>query len=183
MKVEEKIITLKDGRNAILRSGQVSDALQLNESFDKTKSQTKFISMSPDDKTSIEEQEERINRYINAESEVLLVAIVDGQIAGSCTFGVRHKTKRTKHRASLGIALEDSFTNIGLGTAMIEYAISICKDMGFERLELGVIEGNDRAYNVYTKVGFKATGRIYQCFKYDDGTYADEILMSMSLLD
>ena len=182
MKVEDKIITLKDGRNAVLRSAQITDAMPLNICFDKTKEQTKFISMSPEDKTSLEEQEERIERYLNSDTEVLLIAIVDGEVAGSCTFGNRKSTKRTKHRASLGIALEDSYINAGLGTEMIKYAIETCKTMGFERLELGYIEGNDRARKVYTRLGFVETGRIPQCMKYNDGTYADEILMSMSLL-
>ncbi len=182
MKIEEKIITLKDGRSAVLRSGQVTDALQLNTCFDKIKTQTKFIAVSPEDKTSLEEQEERIERYLNSDTEVLLIAIVDGEVAGSCTFGNRKSTKRTKHRASLGIALEDSYTNAGLGTEMIRYAIEICKKMGFERFELGYIEGNNRARKVYTRLGFVETGRIPQCMKYNDGTYADEILMSMNLL-
>ena len=182
MRINKKAVILKDGRCALLRCAEVSDAKALNECFDKTKTQTKYISMSPDDTTSLAEQEERIQRYLDSEREVLLIAEIDGQIAGSCTFGNRRPLQRTAHRASIGIALEESYTNAGLGSEMMLYAIETCKNMGFERLELGYIMGNERAYKVYRRLGFKETGRIPMCFKYEDWTYADEVLMSMSLV-
>ena len=184
MKFEEKIVVLKNGKNAILRAGQITDAKMLTESFEKIKTQTRFISLGAEDKgMTIEEQEERISRYLDSKTEWLIVAVVDGRIVGSCTFGTSSTKNRTRHRASLGIALEEEYTNNGLGTELLKCAINTCTDYGFERLELGCIVGNDRALKVYTRLGFKETGRIPYCFKYSDGTYGDERLMSMSLIN
>lgn len=49
--------------------------------------------------------------------------------------------------------------------------------MGYEQIELGVIDGNERAKALYEKSGFVETGRYKNAMKYDDGTYRDEIMM------
>ena len=49
--------------------------------------------------------------------------------------------------------------------------------MGYEQIELGVIDGNERAKALYEKAGFVETGRYKNAMKYDDGTYRDEIIM------
>ena len=49
--------------------------------------------------------------------------------------------------------------------------------LGIEQAELIVIEHNDRAKHMYETFGFVETGRRPDANKYDDGTYADDILM------
>ena len=44
-----------------------------------------------------------------------------------------------------------------------------------------VIEGNERAKHMYETFGFAEVGRIPKANKYDDGTYADDILMYKDL--
>ena len=51
------------------------------------------------------------------------------------------------------------------------------KSHGFEQAELTVISNNDRARHLYESFGFTECGRIPNANKYDDGTYADDILM------
>ncbi|MDE7286034.1 MAG: hypothetical protein K2N55_04205 [Lachnospiraceae bacterium] len=46
--------------------------------------------------------------------------------------------------------------------------------MGYEQMELGVVEGNDRAKALYERFGFEATGKTPRALKYDDGSYKDE---------
>ncbi len=50
--------------------------------------------------------------------------------------------------------------------------------LGIEQAELIVIEGNERAKHMYENFGFTETGRRPKANKYDDGTYADDILMT-----
>ena len=49
--------------------------------------------------------------------------------------------------------------------------------MGYEQVELEVVDGNDRAKHLYEKMGFKEIGRVARSLKYDDGSYRDEICM------
>ena len=48
-------------------------------------------------------------------------------------------------------------------------------------LELEVIDGNDRALRLYERLGFVQTGRTPRAFRYDDGSYRDEIQMVLRL--
>ena len=60
---------------------------------------------------------------------------------------------------------------------MIEYALALAKEMGYEQAELEVVDGNGRAKNLYEKVGFVEEGKNIRALKYDDGTYRDEYKM------
>ncbi|MCR5388189.1 MAG: GNAT family N-acetyltransferase [Lachnospiraceae bacterium] len=80
-----------------------------------------------------------------------------------------------------GIAVYLKYAGFGLGKLMFERLIAKAKERGFEQAELTVIEGNDRAYKLYEKLGFKECGRIPNANKYDDGTYRDDIHMVLKL--
>ena len=78
-----------------------------------------------------------------------------------------------------GIAIVFGFTVAALcfGSAMIEYALSLAKKMGYEQAELEVVDGNNRAKSLYERFGFKETGKNFRALKYDDGSYKDEYKM------
>jgi len=77
----------------------------------------------------------------------------------------------------MAIALKKEFWNLGIGTAMIDYLTELAKQIGFEQMELEVVADNERGKKLYEKCGFTETGRRIRAMKYDDGTYADEIVM------
>ena len=60
---------------------------------------------------------------------------------------------------------------------MVAYVLPLAKDMGYEQVELTVVEGNSCAGHLYKKFGFKETGRNIRALKYDDGSYRDEYRM------
>ena len=60
---------------------------------------------------------------------------------------------------------------------MIEYLIELAKQIGFEQMDLEVVEGNDNAKHLYEKCGFVETGKRMRALKDDDGMYRDEIIM------
>lgn len=60
---------------------------------------------------------------------------------------------------------------------MMAYVLSLAKDMGYEQVELEVVDGNSRAKHLYEKFGFIETGRNIRALKYDDGSYRDEYRM------
>ena len=49
--------------------------------------------------------------------------------------------------------------------------------MKYEQVELEVVDGNNRAKNLYERFGFRETGRNFRALKYDDGSYRDEYKM------
>lgn len=58
-----------------------------------------------------------------------------------------------------------------------EDELEFIKSQGYEQAELTVVGGNERAIHLYESFGFTEYGRLKNANKYDDGTYADDILM------
>lgn len=107
----------------------------------------------------------------------MMLALVDGVVAGNCALNPLGSKRRILHRCSLAIALKKAYWSLGIGTAMISYLTELAQQIGYEQIELEVIDGNDQAVHLYTKCGFTETGRHLRALKYDDGTYRDELLM------
>ena len=88
---------------------------------------------------------------------------------------------RYQHRASMGIALYQKYTGLGIGKVMIENLLTIAKEKGLEQIELEVVADNERAIALYKKLGFQIYGTFPDNMKYKDGTYADVYWMMKKL--
>ena len=173
-----------NGREIVLRCAGEEDADTLIDYLKKVTGETDFLLCYPDEVSYTTDSEIAfISNNNESETDMLMLAFVDGKYAGNCSFRSVGKHRRFKHRADLGIALFLEYTGFGLGQLMLKSLLNKMKDMGYEQAELEVASGNDRAYHVYEKLGFKEVGRTPNAFKYDDGTYADEIKMVLPLTD
>ena len=85
MVFEEKKITLKDGRAGILRSVEVRDAQNMIEYLRIVSSQTPFLLRNEDEVTyTVEAEEQLLENKRNTPREIMMVAEVEGIIAGNC---------------------------------------------------------------------------------------------------
>ncbi len=174
----EKRSVLKNGKNCLLRPPREEDALALLDYLKTTYGETPFLHREPDEVFSTVEQERDFIRSSNEEPRtVMLLSEVDGELAGLCSLRPVAGVRRCCHRCSLGIALYRRFCGMGVGRRMLEELLSIAKELGYEQAELEVVEGNEAAIALYTKLGFEAYGKCPNATKYADGSYADEILM------
>lgn len=182
MVFEEKHIVLKDGRKCVLRPARREDAAEMIDFLRTVSGETDFLLRNADEADYTLEAEEAIleNRR-RAPREIMLVAEADGRVAGNCGILSKGDLRRVRHRCGFAIALKRQYWNAGLGTAMMGYALSLARDMGYEQVELEVVEGNERAKRLYEKMGFVETGRTLRSLKYDDGSYRDEICMAKIL--
>ena len=64
---------------------------------------------------------------------------------------------------------------------MMQYLEELARQIGYEQIELEVVDGNDTAKALYEKCGFVETGKHVRALKYDDGSYRDEFIMSKIL--
>jgi RimJ/RimL family protein N-acetyltransferase len=85
---------------------------------------------------------------------------------------------RTRHRARLGISVQAPYRGIGVGeallTALLDWAAA---EPELERIELSVFAHNQRAINLYRKLGFVEEARLAKAYKLADNTYYDDVLM------
>lgn len=182
MKFKNRNIKLKDGRNCVLRPTHPDDSEQMIEYLKITAAETPFLLRYPEEVTyTLEEEKEILKHLLESGDSIMMVAVVDGKIAGNCSINSIGNKRKIQHRCSFGIALKKEFWNLGIGTAMIEYISELAKQAGYEQMELEVVDGNDNAKRLYEKCGFVETGKHLRALKYDDGTYRDEFIMSRKL--
>lgn len=175
---EEKKVKLKDGRTCTLRSVEARDAEDMIKYLQIVSMETPFLLRNEDEVTyTVEEEEQLLQNKRNNPREIMMVAEVEGIIAGNCGIISKGNLRRVYHRCGFAIALKEDYWSIGIGSAMMEYAFNLAKEMEYEQVELEVVDGNNRAKNLYERFGFKETGKNFRSLKYDDGSYRDEYKM------
>ena len=181
MLFEEKKITLKNGQTAVLKSPCVEDAEKMLDYIKKACGETDFLARYPEEwNISVEQEEGWINRLRCSPDILAIACYIDGEVAGNCEIRFENSMK-TSHRATIAIAILKDYWNLGIGSAMFEELITAAKGRGTEIMELGFIEGNDRAKHLYEKFGFHVVCEKPNVFKRKDGTYQKEFYMQKYL--
>ena len=182
MRFQEREITLKDGRKCILRPNSSEYAAQMLDYLKETPAETDFLLRYPDEvKWTLEEEQKILDGLLENQYAIMMVAIVDGKVAGNAGVNGIGYQRKLWHRCSLAIALYKEYWGLGIGTAMLEYLTELAKQVGWTQIDLEVVEGNERALATYKKCGFVETGVRHHALRFDDGTYRNEILMYKDL--
>lgn len=182
MKFAARKITLKDGRECVLCPTTAKYAEEMIEFLKATAGETPFLLSYPDEVNfTFEDEWEYLTRLYADDRSAMLMALVDGKVVGNSSILGLGGKRRIRHRCSLGIALRKEYWGLGIGTAMIGYLSELAQQIGYEQIELEVLDGNDTAKRLYEKCGFAETGKHIHAVKYDDGTYRDEWLMVKTL--
>ena len=182
MIIKEKSIKLKNGATCILRNPKMEDATKMIDFLKVTATETNFLVKYPEEVNITIEQEEGILQWFNeSERDLMIIAEVDGEVMGNCSFGAVGKKMKIRHRCAMGIALYEKAWGLGIGTALLELLIESAKEYGYEQMELEVVARNERAIALYENLGFEKYGVVPNAMKYKDGTYDDRIVMAKML--
>jgi RimJ/RimL family protein N-acetyltransferase len=179
MLINDFEITLKDGRTAIIRSPKEEDIQGTLDYLYKSAGETEFILRYPEEcvKYTAEAEKALFERMSTSDNETMLVCIVDGIVAGNCQV-TWSKNIKTRHRATVAIALCKDYWNLGIGTRFFQELIRIAEsNPEITQMELDFIEGNTRARALYEKMGFRITGMKPNAVKLKDGTMLNEYSM------
>lgn len=171
-------VRLKDGRSAIIRNAEPEDAEELIDYLKVTTAETPFLLRNPEEINFMPDQEiEFINSRNESENSLMLIAKIDGKLAGNASCTPLGTFQRIAHRCSAGIALYRNYWGLGLGKIMLNIILQEAAKAGYEQAELEVVTSNDSAIALYKALGFKIYGERKHSMKYKDGSYADEYLM------
>ena len=179
MIIREFEYTLKDGRKALIRSPKEEDVQGMLDYLYQSAGETDFILRYPEEcsKYTAEAEKELFERINSSGTEAMLVCIVEGKVAGNCQISWNNRIK-TRHRASVAIALLKDYWNQGIGTRLFQELIKIAEDNeNILQIELEFIEGNSRARALYEKMGFRITGVVVNAVRLKDGTLLNEYHM------
>ena len=175
-------VQLKDGRSAIIRNAEPEDAEELIDYLKVTSAETPFLLRNPEEINFTPDQEiEFINSRNESENSLLLIAKIDGKLAGNASCMPLGTFQRCSHRCSAGIALYQSYCRLGLGKIMLNIILQEASKAGYEQAELEVVTSNDSAIALYKALGFDIYGERKHSMKYKNGSYADEYLMMKML--
>ena len=178
---DEKKITLKDGRTAILKSPCVENAEKMLNFIKKSCGDTDFLARYPEEwSIDVEQEEVWVKRMLESPDILTMTCYVDNEVAGNCELRFKSGIK-TSHRAEVAIAILREYWNLGIGSSMFSELISEARKRGAEIMELEFMEGNERAKRLYEKFGFRVVSEKPNAYKLKDGTMRKEYYMQKYL--
>ncbi len=179
MIIDDVRFVLKDGREALLRSPKEEDVESTLEYLAITAGETDFLLRYPEEcaKYTAEGEKNLFEQKNASPNEAMIMCIVEGKVVGNCQISF-YTGMKTKHRASVAIALISEFWNQGIGTKMFEEMIRLAESReDVMQMELEFVEGNSRARHLYEKMGFRITGVHPNAIRLKDGTLLNEYTM------
>ena len=181
MKYTEKI-TMKNGKEAILRSANASDGAAALENFKQTHAETDFLLSYPDERGfTVEQESEFMQKKYDSDNEIEILALVDDKVvavSGISAIGTKYKVR---HRADFGISIIRDYWGLGLGKALTAACIKCAKEAGYKQLELEAVADNERAIALYEKMGFVEFGRNPKGFISRISGYQEVVYMRLDL--
>ena len=177
-----KIINLKNGKEALLRNGEFADGEAVFVNFNETHAETDYLLSYPDENSYDAQQEaEFLKEKTESPNEIEIVAVVEGVVAGTAGIEAVGAKYKLKHRAELGIAILKEYWGLGLGKALMEACIECAKEAGYTQLELNAVAENERAVALYKKMGFVEYGRNPRGFNSRVSGYQEVVYMLLEL--
>ncbi len=85
--------------------------------------------------------------------------------------------KRTAHQVEFGVCVLKEFWGYGIGTNLLKEAINWADTNEIKKINLSVIETNEKAIMLYKKYGFKEEGILKNDKLLSDGEYYNTVLM------
>ena len=173
-----KRLVLKSGIEVFLRPELPSDTEMLWEMFSNLSEESLQYLVHPFTRERIEEWTNNIDYDKNL--PILALTQRGGErVIGSASLSF-HSLEAVRHKAELGITVQDDYQSRGLGTYMIKHLLEIARKKGLKKIYLRVDTKNFRAIHVYEKCGFKIEAKLEK-ERFQEGKYIDEYQMSTFL--
>ena len=178
----EEHMTLKDGTVIRLCSLEKTDAGAAIFCLRKVSAETDFLMREVSEcGMTIAQEEDVIARKAEYPRELLLGVFIGDALIGMAGLNACGPYARVRHRAGIGVSLLSRYWGRGIGSAMLRALMELAETVGYEQIELEVVDNNARAIALYQRFGFEAVGRIPRAMKYADESYADLLIMIRSL--
>jgi len=144
-------------------------------------SETSLMLLFPDERAkSVDDMRFVIQRFQEM-SRHFLVNAWDGDLCVGEALCMGGQFARNKHGGRVGVGVLASHYGQGIGKGLMEAIERIATEHEIRRLELTVMEHNERAHRLYLSMGYRDEGINRQSL-FVDGAWVNEIMMA-KLLD
>jgi RimJ/RimL family protein N-acetyltransferase len=140
-----------------IRPIEITDAEQFLE-LSKKLDESNFMLHEPGERqTTIEQQIKSIETILAKQNTTLFVAEVESNLVGFIA-AIGNQLQRNQHSAYLVVGVLDLYQGHGIATKLFDQLFDWAKENKLSRLELTVIKDNNKAFNLYKKMGFTLEG-------------------------
>lgn len=141
-----------------IRKIRETDAKSFLELCRKLDDETEFMMLEPGERQiSVEEQIQHIKQILQRDNQIILVAESENELVGYlAAYG--GDFQRNRHSAHIIVGILQDFTGQGIGKTFFSELERWAKLNSIYRLELTVMSHNERAVNLYRKMGFEIEG-------------------------
>ncbi len=164
----------------IIRKLTVEDAESVLSLMYQLDRESKFMLLEPEERTTTLEQQIQIIHSFNDSSNKVMYLLTNDEKAFGFIVGVGNTANRNKHCMSLVIGLLQAVTGQGFGKELVNKLEGWAISHGYSRLELTVMQHNERAKRLYESCGFEVEG-LKRHSLVVDGEYVNELYMSKLL--
>lgn len=182
--VEPQRLRLKSGEVVVVRSATPDDAPAVVAYLRRMAAGTRNIVSYPDEFKDEDEQRRAIAEQLERDDRLTLVAepmAAPGRIVGELTFRTGNR-RRVAHWGEFGISVDEAHRGQGLGRVLIEMLVEWARSRpSLEKINLSVLHRNDGARRLYRSLGFVEEGVRRRHVKHEDGSYDDDVQMTLWL--
>ncbi|MEO3945007.1 GNAT family N-acetyltransferase [Gorillibacterium sp. CAU 1737] len=176
MILSEKSYTVR-GLHYVLRSAKEEDASPLAALRLQIDGETEFMDRERGEAVIDPIRfAQLIQADADAHSNLFLVAVADGQLAGysRCQGS---ELKRLAHKVEFGVGVPMAYWGHKIGEHLLTESIAWADETGIKKMALSVLETNEKAIRLYEKLGFEREGLLRRDKLLSDGAYYNTILM------
>jgi RimJ/RimL family protein N-acetyltransferase len=179
--MQMKKVSLRNSRIATIREATVDDAAAVLDYLEEVTAETDFLAVGKGEfDWTLEKERQFIADHRSADNKLLILAEVEGHIAGISGFTGDFR-KRLRHTGESGLSVLRRHWGLGLGTALMASVIEWAKSSGVVRkIDLRVRVDNERALHLYERFGFVREGVITRQFAVA-GAFYDAYLMGLEV--
>jgi len=181
----KRILELKTGEEITLRHISKSDVEGVWNNFNEVVDEGIYLPIFFPVRSKLEKD----SWYHNIKKEKEICIVAENQklrslnnIIGQCEIS-NSNWDADLHVGILGIIVKNEYRDLGIGFNLIDLAIRESKTLNNkEKIILSCFSTNERAINLYEKLGFERVGVRKKQF-YMDSKYYDEVLMELWIDD
>jgi putative acetyltransferase len=164
----------------LVRPARPGDAAALVELAEAVGSEPEGWLITESRWRSVGDERRYLKAVRNHPDAAVYVVEHDGEIVGRLSIS-RDPHPASRHVADLGLMVAASARRQGVGTALLEQAVTWARATGVRKLELHVFPHNAPAIRLYERFGFVREGYRKDHFRRGGSGYVDAILMAYEI--